>query len=175
MPARRVLQRVLVPSIVKTAIYYFRFRALVSARAEVDLSSNLVIGRGAEISAFAKVKAIGGPLHIGSRSSIGTGCFLSAGYGGIRIGDDVMIASNVVIVANNHRYDRVDVPMNQQGGTSQGIVIEDDVWIGANSCIMDGAHIETGVVVAAGSVVSGKVAKRSVVVGNPARSVFERR
>jgi len=171
----RIVRRFLVPSIARTVIYLWRFRALVSSRAEVDLSDRLELGRGTEIAAFAKVKALDGPLRIGKKCSIGPGCFLSSGTAGIQIGDHVMIAANSVLVANNHRYDRVDVPMKEQGLTSLGIVLEDDVWIGANCTILDGAHIEAGAIISAGSVVSGRIKRRQIAVGNPAKGIFERR
>jgi acetyltransferase-like isoleucine patch superfamily enzyme len=171
----RIFRRFLVPSFVRTFVYLLKYRALVSSRAEVDLSDLLELGRGTEVAAFAKVKALGGPLRIGRKCSIGPGCFLSSGTAGIRIGDHVMIAANTVLVANNHRYDRVEVPMNEQGLTSLGIVVEDDVWIGSNCTILDGSHIEEGCIIAAGSVVSGRIARRNIAAGNPAKRVFERR
>jgi len=171
----RVARRFLVPAFVRTIIYRLRFRAFVSPRAEVDLSDRLILGKGTEIASFCKIKALDGPLHMGDHCSIGSGCFLSSGTAGIQIGSHVMIGANTVVVANNHRYDRIDVPMKQQGLNSVGVVIEDDVWIGANCSVMDGAHIETGAVIAAGSAVSGRIPARRIAAGSPARIIFERR
>lgn len=168
-------RRFLVPSFLRTLIFAVRDGALVSPRAEVDLSGTLKLGRKVEIGSFAKLKATNGPLEIGARSSIGAGCFLSSGTAGIRIGTNCMIASGTSIVANNHRYDRLDVPMRDQGHTSVGITIEEDVWIGSNCTVLDGAHIESGAIVTAGSVVSGRVRANKIVSGNPARPIFERR
>jgi acetyltransferase-like isoleucine patch superfamily enzyme len=171
----RLVRRFLVPSAVRTIIFAVKFRAYVSPRAEVDLSPNLRLGKGVTISAFTKVKAMLGPVSIGARTSIGPGCFISSGTTGIRIGDDVMIAANTAIVANNHRYERLDIPINQQGNSSLGIVIEDDVWIGSNCSVLDGAKIGTQAIVSAGSVVSGNIAARQLATGNPAKAIFERR
>lgn len=175
MKLGRLVRRFLVPAHFKTLVYLFRHRAMVSPRAEVDLSNRLILGKGTEIAAFTKIKALDGPVLIGAGCSLGPGCFLSSGTAGIRIGDHVMIAANSVLVANNHRYDRTDVPMKEQGRTSLGIVVENDVWIGSNCSILDGSHIETGAVIAAGSVVSGRIAPRQIAVGNPAKGIFERR
>lgn len=175
MKLRKWARRFLVPGFLRTIIYALKYRALVSPKAEVDLSPNLVLGRGVTISAFAKVKATDGVVRIGARTSIGPGCFISSGTAGVEIGEDVGIAANSVIVANNHSYDSLDRPISQQGHTSLGIVIGDDVWIGANSSVMDGSQIGPHCIVTAGSVVSGKVAPRLIVSGNPARKIFERR
>ncbi len=171
----KILRRFFVPRLLRTLIYGLKYRAYVSPRAEVDFTPNLKLGKGVVISAFVKLKATDGPLHIGPGTSIGAGCMLSSGTAGIDIGADVLIAANTVIIANNHRYDRLDQPIRLQGLRSQGIVIEDDVWIGANSSVLDGCHIGTSSIINAGSVVSGKVPPRKVLSGNPARAVFERR
>ncbi len=70
---------------------------------------------------------------------------------------------------------RLDVPMREQGTTSRGISIGDDVLIGAGSCILNGAEIGSGVIIAAGSVVSGTIPPRAVIQGDPAQVVFMRR
>ncbi|NGX16858.1 acyltransferase [Wenzhouxiangella sp. XN24] len=171
----KAARRFLVPAFLRTLIYGLKYRAYVSPRAEVDFTPNLRLGKGVVISAFTKLKATDGPVTIGARSAIGPGCFISSGTQGITIGSDVMVAANSAMVANNHRYDRVDVPMNQQGHTSLGIQIGDDVWIGANSVVLDGASIQAGTIVTAGSVVSSKIGARKIVTGNPAKAIFERR
>lgn len=168
-------RRFLVPAHLRTLIYYLKSRAFVSPKAEVDFTPNLVLGKGVVISAFSKVKAAHGPLVCGDGVMIGPGCFVSSGSRGIRIGEHTMIAANAVIVGNNHSYDRLDVPIKEQPLRSVGIEIGPDVWIGANVCVLDGAVIGEGVVVSAGSVVSGTIPPRTIVAGNPAKPVFERR
>jgi acetyltransferase-like isoleucine patch superfamily enzyme len=171
----KLIRRFLVPAFLRTVIYAVRYNAYVSPKAEVDLSPSLHLGRGVTISSFAKVKAADGPVTIGANSAIGPGCFLSSGTTGIKIGKDAMIAASVVIVANNHVYARIDLPIRLQGHHSRGIVIEDDVWIGANCTVLDGSWIGSGAIVTAGSVVSGKIPPRAIATGNPARVIFERR
>ena len=56
-----------------------------------------------------------------------------------------------------------------------GIVIEDDVWIGANCVILDGAVLRKGCVVGAGSLVRGELPPYSICRGTPAVAVDERR
>jgi acetyltransferase-like isoleucine patch superfamily enzyme len=77
------------------------------------------------------------------------------------------------IVAVNHEFDDPHRPFVEQGITAAGIVIEDDVWIGASAVITDGVHIGRGAVVAAGAVVTADVPAHTVVAGVPARVVRE--
>jgi acetyltransferase-like isoleucine patch superfamily enzyme len=175
MRPAKLAQRFLLPSFVISLIYALRFRALVSPRAEVELSPLLKLGKGTTISSFTKVKATDGPMTIGARVSIGTGCFLHAGSAGVSIGDDSLISPNVSIVGSNYRYDRLDVPIQEQGENSKGITIGNDVWIGVGCAILDGARIGDRAIIAPNSVVSGKISDNSIAAGNPAKPIFTRR
>lgn len=92
-------------------------------------------------------------------------------YGAVEMGDNVMIAPNVMIAGGNHGTIRNGIPMIVQSGTSEGIRIGSDVWIGANAVILDGVRIGDGAVVAAGAVVTKDVATFEVVGGNPAKTL----
>jgi len=89
----------------------------------------------------------------------------------VSIGDAVLIGPNVVINSGNHRFGDPVVRIRDQGHDLRPIVIGNDVWIGANSCVLAGAVIEDGAVVAAGSVVRGRIKAGSVVGGVPAREL----
>ncbi len=175
MNLKKIAQRFLVPSFVVTGIYAYKYRCMVSPRAEVELSPLLKIGKSTQISSFTKIKASDGPLDIGAHVSIGTNCFISADQGGVSIGDYCLISPNVTIIGNNYKYDRLDVPICRQDKTSKGIVIGDNVWIGAGVAILDGARIGAGAIIAPNSVVSGKILENAIVQGNPAKTVFVRR
>jgi len=95
------------------------------------------------------------------------------GQGGVSIGDRVYISPMVQIMAVNHVYDDPDQPFVMQGLTAEGIVIDDDVWIGSGAVITDGVHIGEGAVIAAGAVVTRDVAPHTVVGGVPARMLRE--
>ena len=171
----KLVRRFLVPSIGITIITWLRTGALISPRAEVELSPRLHIGRKTQVSSFTKIKDAGGPLQIGQRCSISTGCIIGSGAGGTYIGDDCLIGPNCSILGNTYRYDALDVPFAQQGHESKGTVIGNNVFIGANCVIVDGAHIEDNVMVGAHSLISGRIPKNSVVQGNPAKVLFTRR
>lgn len=107
-------------------------------------------------------------IRIGRDSLIGEMNVLR-GQGGITIGDRVYTAPLVQLLAVNHVYSDPDRPMVEQGITAEGIVVEDDVWIGAGAVITDNVRIGKGAVVAAGAVVTQDVPPHTVVGGVPAR------
>ena len=94
---------------------------------------------------------------------------------GAIIGKNVMMGPNCFIVSVNHRYDDVNIPMNQQGVTSSmPVIIEDDVWIGRDVTIMRGRHIKKGSVIAACTVLTKDFPEYSVVGGNPSKVIKNR-
>ena len=107
-----------------------------------------------------------GGIFIGARTHVGIANVL---IGPLRIGNDVIIAQNVVFSGLNHGYEDVSLPIRNQKCSAAEIVVEDEVWIGANAVITAGVHIGRHAVVAGGSVVTKDVPAYSVVGGNPAR------
>jgi acetyltransferase-like isoleucine patch superfamily enzyme len=174
MPKWKLVRRAMTPAIVAPIYYLIRHRAIISRRAEVDVSSSTAWGPGCVISAFTKVK-IGGPFIMGRSVQIATGCFIGAGGAGLILGDDVLISPNCTITTGTYVFDRLDLPLIQQGTTSKGVRIGHRVWVGSNSVVLDGADIGDNVIVSAGSVVSGQIPPNSVVIGNPAKVIFTRR
>ena len=114
-----------------------------------------------------------GYIEIGERSFIGCCAVIGAG-GGIRIGDDVLIGQCVNLHAENHRFDDPSRLIREQGVSYQGIVIEDDVWIGSKATVLDGVTIGRGAVVGAGAVVSQSVPSYTIVAAVPARIIGKR-
>jgi acetyltransferase-like isoleucine patch superfamily enzyme len=170
-----LLRRFLLPAPLISLYYLRKFGCRISPRAEVEVTPNLTIGRDSQISSFVKIKASYGPLRIGERVAIATGVFIATHEGGIEIGDDSMIGPNSVIVGVNYRYDKLTVPVHQQGTTSKGIRIGKDVWLGGNVVVMDGASIGDHTIVGPGSVVSGALPDRVIASGSPAKVLFRRR
>jgi galactoside O-acetyltransferase len=117
-----------------------------------------------------------GSISIGDNTSFNIGVILDASFQGeIIIGNDVMVGPNVVIVASSHIHDRIDIPMRDQGHIGGRIVIEDDVWIGANSVITAGAIIGHGAIIGAGAVVTHDIAPMTFAAGIPAKSISDRK
>lgn len=107
-------------------------------------------------------------IRIGCNSLIGEYNVIR-GQGGVTIGDRVYTSPLVQIVAVNHVFDDPRRSFVEQGITAQGIVIEDDVWIGSGAVVTDGVRIGKGAVIAAGAVVTQDVVPHTVVGGVPAR------
>ncbi len=86
------------------------------------------------------------------------GVYINAS-GGLKMGDNVGIAANSVIVTTNHdKYD------HRKTGPVKGVEIGNNVWIGANCVILPGAKIGDEVTIGAGCVISGEIPSRSTVV-----------
>jgi acetyltransferase-like isoleucine patch superfamily enzyme len=150
-------------------------QAKISKFADIEDSirgTRIVIGAYSSIDSFVKLKPAGGTgnVVIGERTVINSGCVLYTGNG-IIIGNDVAIAANCTFAPVNHAYKDKSRKINQQGflPSRGGIVIEDDVWIGANVIVLDGAILRTGCVIGAGSLVRGEIPAYSIQAGNPLR------
>lgn len=109
-------------------------------------------------------------IKIGNDSLVGEYSIIR-GQGGVRIGDRVYTSPFTQIIAVNHVFDDPNRPFVEQGITAEGIVIEDDVWLGAGAVITDGVRVGKGAVVAAGAVVTQDVAPHTVVGGVPAKPI----
>lgn len=110
----------------------------------------------------------GSNLEIGSGSTIGFKVHLDDRMG-IKIGENVTIASEVMIWTLHHDYN--DIHFKGIGGS---VVIEDYAWICSRAIILPGVIIGQGAVIASGAVVTKDVAPWSVVGGIPAKKISER-
>lgn len=112
-------------------------------------------------------------IEIGDNSGIGMHSKVTS-Y--TKIGKNVMMGPNVSIYTQNHRFDRIDIPMIEQGNQEyKPVVIEDDVWIAANAIILPGVTIKKGAIIGAGSVVTKDVMEYNVVAGVPAKVIKVRK
>jgi acetyltransferase-like isoleucine patch superfamily enzyme len=126
------------------------------------------IGDYSTVEDFATVNNGVGGVHIGSNTRIGIGNVV---IGPVFIGNNVILAQNIVLSGLNHVYTDIDIPIYQQPVTTAMITVEDDCWIGANAVITAGVTIGKHSVVAGGAVVTKDIPPYSVAVGNPARVI----
>lgn len=113
-------------------------------------------------------------IWIGSHCNLAQGVFITGG-GGVRIGDWVGFGPDVKVWSVTHRFDDPDRPWLLQGWEKKAVVIEDDVWLGANAFVMPGVTIGKGAIVSAGAVVNKSIPPYALVAGNPGRVIGWRR
>ncbi len=140
------------------------------SRHGVHIGNNVSIGRFSVIECTGILTHLGEGFWIGDDSNLGDYNFVGAA-GGVRIGRNVLIGQGVRFHSENHVIARTDVPIKAQGVTNEGIVVEDDVWLGSGVIVLDGVTIGRGAVVAAGSVVTKDVPRFAIVGGVPARVI----
>lgn len=133
----------------------------------------LKVGKNTRISNFVKLTADNGLLEIGENCTINEFSIIDGYVKGVSIGNGVRIAPHCMIISSNHGMEK-DKPIFKQELSSKGIQIEDDVWIGAGSKILDGVKIEKGAVIAAGSLVTKNVPANFIMGGIPAKWIKER-
>jgi len=109
-------------------------------------------------------------IRIGDRVNIGRRCAI-VGRQRIDIGDDVTFASDVYVTDHNHRYDDPDVPVARQWVDSAPVTVGPGCWLGARTVLLPGTTLGRNVVVAAGSVVRGRIPDHAVVAGVPGRVI----
>ena len=147
-------------------IRLIRYSTILSA-ARVSLLRILGarIGKNVKIRPTVIVKGIRN-IEIGNNVYIGEGSILVGNGAKITIGDDVMIAENVYISTQNHRFRDSSVAMKEQGFKNSPVLIEDNVWLAHSSIVLAGTTIRSGSVIAA-NVVSPKNVERDSLVRLP--------
>ena len=142
--------------------------AKICRRTRIDIMpwNKFYLGKNSTIEDFATINNGVGDIIIGDRTRIGLGNTL---IGPVTIGNDIMLAQNVVMSGLNHGYEDITMSIHDQKVTTAKITIEDEAWIAANSVIVAGVTVGKHSVVAAGSVVTKDVPPYSIVGGNPAK------
>ena len=106
-------------------------------------------------------------IKLGKNVSFG-GRVILFGTADIEIGDNTMIATNVVIHTSTHDYSLDPV---WQKRIDRPVIIGKNVWIGIGAIIMPGVKVGNNSVIGAGSVVVAHVPENAIVAGNPARII----
>lgn len=109
-------------------------------------------------------------IQIGENCLIGEYTVIR-GQGGVTLGNRVYTSPMTQIIAVNHVYHDPERPFIEQGITAEGIIVEDDVWLGSAAVVTDGVRIGKGSVVAAGAVVTRDIPPHSVAAGIPAKVI----
>ena len=135
-----------------TTTWWYRLRCK-------SMGGNVMIDRSAELVHPAHIR-------IGNHVTINKRCFVG-GLEDIYIGDNTHLGQEVVILSSQHKFDRLDIPIWEQGVSKKPVYIAEDVWIGVRAIILPGVHIGKGAVIAAGAVVTHDVPEYGVAMGVP--------
>ncbi len=145
---------------------FWRVQKSSNSRLKLIFKGNNSIGRGTLFQGSSTLK-------MGERTFCGEYCVFGSNQL-VDIGKDVMIAQAVTIRDTDHIYSDTSIPMNEQGVSSEPVIIEDDVWIAHGVTILKGVHIAKGAIIAAGAVVNQNVEAYSIVGGVPAKKIGSR-
>lgn len=137
-------------------------------------AEKIIIGDFSKIGAYSWVTCTshlskyGKGLKIGSNSAVGKFSEFGAS-GGIEIGNNVIMGSYISFHSENHNYSDCSKLIREQGVTSLGIKLGNNIWVGAKATFLDGCEVGDNCVVAAGAIVKGKFPKNVIIGGVPAR------
>lgn len=140
----------------------------------VKFGDNTSVDRNLWLSCGGAEGTRSGYFEIGDHSYIGCNGVMGAGGGGIVIGNYVLIGQSVTMHSESHVFENSALTIREQGITFSGIIVEDDVWVGSNTTILDGVTLGKGSIVGAGAVVTRSIAPYSIAVGVPAKIIGTR-
>lgn len=132
---------------------------------------DIIIGDGSFIAADC---VLHGPITLGKKVALNHHCALDGGRMGIHIGDNTRLAAYCHLYAFNHGM-KLDSTIHEQAVSSTGIVIGEDVWLGANVGVVDGVTIHDYSVVGMDSTVTRDVDAYAIMAGSPAKKIGDRR
>lgn len=135
---------------------------------KIILGDCVKIGAYSTLSSTSHMSKYGKGLRMGNNSAIGQFTEFGAS-GGIEIGNDVIMGSYISFHSENHNFSDPLKLIREQGVTSKGIKIGNNVWVGAKVTFLDGCIIGNNSVVAAGAVVNGIYPDNSIIGGVPAK------
>ena len=137
-----------------------------SVRMDTPPYRRFCLGDYSVVESFACINNAVGDVMIGDHTRIGLHNTI---IGPVSIGNHVNLAQGITVTALNHNFEDTEKRIDEQGVSTTPVVIDDDVWIGANAVILPGVHIGNHCVVAAGAVVTKDVPPHSLVGGVPAK------
>ena len=139
-----------------------------SARMDTPPYRRFSLGDYSVVESFACINNAVGDVIIGNHTRIGLHNTI---IGPVEIGNNVNLAQGITVTALNHNFSDSNKRIDEQGVSTSPVIIEDDVWIGANAVVLPGVTIGNHCVVAAGAVVTKDVPPHSLVAGVPAKVI----
>ena len=168
IPKNEARPRLWVKLFVNKFYHSYGAGSVIRKRTRIDVLpfNRFVLGARSVIEDFCTINNGVGDVIIGNDTLVGMGNVI---IGPVAIGNNVILAQNIVVSGLNHEYKNIDIPISRQNVTASQIIIEDDCWIAANAVITAGVAIGKHCVIAAGAVVTKNIPPFSVAAGNPAK------
>ena len=138
------------------------------------IGDNVSIGKNTTIECSGSIRNIGIGLKVGSGAGLGTHGFFGCA-GGVEIGENTIFGNFVSLHSENHNYSDLNTPIKLQGIERLGIKIGSNCWIGAKVTVLDGAQIEDGCIIAAGSVVTKGICESNGIYGGVPAKLLKKR
>ncbi|GEM66500.1 putative lipopolysaccharide biosynthesis O-acetyl transferase WbbJ [Sphingobacterium mizutaii NBRC 14946 = DSM 11724] len=152
-----------------------RFPFYIRGRRYIKVGNNLTTGYNCRLDAFPFKNDIN-LIEIGNDVQINDYVHI-ASIESVKIGNNVLIASKVFITDHNHgNYsgDNQDSPLvtpNSRPIISKPVIIEDNVWLGEQVCVLPGVKIGRGTIIGTMSVVTKDIPPFSIAIGIPAKVI----
>lgn len=134
----------------------------------------IAIGNGVFVGRNTILSCKNGDIVIGDHANIGFNCEIFSASR-VMVGKSILMAAYTYLVGGDHLYDRIDIPVLEQGRTARGIEVGDGVWLGTHVVVTDGSTIGRDAIIGAGAVVVGAVPDYAIATGIPAKMQRDRR
>lgn len=139
-----------------------------SVRMDTPPYRRFSLGQKSVIESYSCINNAVGDVVIGNHTRIGLHNTI---IGPVTIGSHVNLAQGITVTALNHNFEAPERRIDEQGVSTQQVIIGDDIWIGANAVVLPGVTVGNHCVIAAGAVVTKDVPPHSLVAGVPAKII----
>ena len=174
---KKQLLKELIKSLItfKLPVYIVKLLSYYTVNHQLAMAGGVKVGTNTNIHPTVLIREPQN-IEIGNNCYFNHNTILNGGHDKAKliIGNKVQTGPNVCFYCANHNFDNKEIPIKEQGYWEADIVIDDDVWIGANSVITSGVKIGKGAIIGAGSIVTKDIPPYSIAAGNPAKVIKTR-
>jgi acetyltransferase-like isoleucine patch superfamily enzyme len=136
-------------------------------------NAGITIGTGVFIGRNTILSCKNGDIVIDDEANVGFNAEVFSASR-VRVGKKVLVAAYCYLVGGDHLFDRIDVPVLEQGRTARGIEVDDHAWLGTHCVVTDGSRVGKDAIIGAGAVVIGEIPDFHIAAGVPARMLRNR-
>jgi acetyltransferase-like isoleucine patch superfamily enzyme len=137
-------------------------------------NQGIQIGNGVFVGRNTILSCKNGDIVVDDHANLGFNCEIFSASR-VRVGESVLMAAYTYLVGGDHLYDRVDIPVLEQGRTARGIEVDDHAWLGTHVVVTDGSRVGRDAIIGAGAVVVGEIPEFAIAAGIPAKVMRDRR